>query len=178
MSSTGVCNAPAIHSDLSISGYAYTGRCGCLKTDPDWEILGVFNKYIIIWLKYIHERNSLFQLFVSALTRHVTMAIMWRSYLSSHIILIPVWHPLPGQGPVSLRLMTSQFKDIVTHTQKSKTVKCKFCGVWVQNFVWNFKGALWNFTQNFEPIHRKICILQGSKNFTTYDILKLWHLKS
>ena len=56
------------------------------------------------------------------------------------------------QGRVSLRLMTSQFKDIVTHTQKLKTVKCIFCGVWVQNFVWNFKGALWNFTQNFEPI--------------------------
>ena len=52
-------------------------------------------------------------------------------------------------GPVSLRLMTSQFKDIVTHTQKYKTVKCTFCGVWVHKFVWNFKGALWNFTQNF-----------------------------
>ena len=82
------------------------------------------------------------------------------------------------QGPVSLRLMTSQFKDIVTHTQKYKTVKCTFCGVWVPNFVWNFKGALWNFTQNFEPIHRKMCILRGGKNLTTYDILKLWHLKS
>ena len=80
--------------------------------------------------------------------------------------------------PVSLRLMTSQFKEIVTHTQKLKTVKCIFCGVWVQNFVWNFKGALWNFTQNFEPIHRKICILRGAKNLTTYDILELWHLKS
>ena len=88
------------------------------------------------------------------------------------------FHYIVALGPVSLRLMTSQFKDIVTHTQKSKTVKWTFCGVWVQNFVWNFKGALWNFTQNFEPIHRKICILQGSKNFTTYDILKLWHLKS
>ena len=50
------------------------------------------------------------------------------------------------QGPVSLRLMTSQFKDIVTHTQKYMTVKCTFYGVWVQNFVWNFKDALWNFT--------------------------------
>ena len=69
-------------------------------------------------------------------------------------------------------------KDIVTHTQKYKTVKCTFCGVWVPNFVWNFKGALWNFTQNFEPIHRKMCILRGGKNLTTYDILKLWHLKS
>ena len=38
-------------------------------------------------------------------------------------------------GPVSLRLMTSQFKDIVTHTQKYITVKCTFYGVWVQNFV-------------------------------------------
>ena len=82
------------------------------------------------------------------------------------------------QGPVSLRLMTSQFKDIVTHTQKYMTVKYTFYGVWVQNFVWNFKGALWNFTQNFEPIHRKICILWGGKNLTTYDILELWHLKS
>ena len=58
-----------------------------------------------------------------------------------------------------------------------KTVKCIFCGVWVQNFVWNFKGHLWNFTQNFEPIHRKICILRGAKKLTTYDILKWWHLK-
>ena len=38
-----------------------------------------------------------------------------------------------NQGPVSLRLMTSQFKDIITHTQKYKTVKCILCGVWVQN---------------------------------------------
>ena len=82
------------------------------------------------------------------------------------------------QGPVSLRLMTSQFKDIVTHTQNMKTVKYTFCGVWVQNFVWNFKSALWNFTQNFEPMHRKIFILRGGKKWTTYDILELWHLKS
>ena len=25
--------------------------------------------------------------------------------------------------------------------------------------MWNFKGRLWNFTHNYEPIHRKICIL-------------------
>ena len=28
--------------------------------------------------------------------------------------------------------------------------------------MWNFKGQLWNFTQNFEPMHRKICILPSS----------------
>ena len=98
------------------------------------------------------------------------LVIMGKYYSGSRVITV--------LGPVSLRLMTSQFKDIVTHTQKLKTVKCMFCGVWVQNFVWNFKGALWNFTQNFEPIHRKICILRGFKNLTTYDILELWHLKS
>ena len=72
--------------------------------------------------------------------------------------------------PVSLRIMTSQFKDIVTHTQKHETVKCIFCGVWVRNFVWNFKGALWNFTQNFEPIPK----------YAFYEVLKfdeLWYIR-
>ena len=46
------------------------------------------------------------------------------------------------------------------------------------NFVWNFKGHLWNFTQNLEPIHHKICILRGVKIWRlmiswSYDILSL-----
>ena len=40
------------------------------------------------------------------------------------------------------------------------------------------KGALWNFTQDFESIHPKINILRGFKNLTNYDILELWHHKS
>ena len=88
------------------------------------------------------------------------------------------WEEIVHHGPVSLSLMTSQFKDIVTHTQKLKTAKCIFCGLWVQNFVWNFKGAIWNFTQNFERIQCTICILQEVKNLTTCDIVELWHLKS
>ena len=87
---------------------------------------------------------------------------------------LPLLHTVPStwhQRPVSLRLMTSQFKDIVTHTQKVKTVKCILCGVWVQNFVWNFKGVFWNFTQKFEPIHCKICILRCVKNGD------LWYLR-
>ena len=39
------------------------------------------------------------------------------------------------------------------------------------------KGTF-EISQNFEPIHHKICILRGVKNLTTYDILELWHLKS
>ena len=53
-----------------------------------------------------------------------------------------------------------------SHT-KYKVSKIIFCDAWVQNFVWNFKGALWNFTQKFEPIHRKIYILRAVKKLTT-----------
>ena len=54
---------------------------------------------------------------------------------------------------------------------KIEDKKCIFCGVWVYYFVWNFKGTLWIFAQNFEPMHRKIYILRGVKNLTTYAIL-------
>ena len=68
-----------------------------------------------------------------------------RDWPSKSLDMNPIEHLLDQmavQGPVLLRLMTSQFKDIVTHTQKYMTVKCTFYGVWVQNFVRNFKGAL------------------------------------
>ena len=31
--------------------------------------------------------------------------------------------------------------------------------VWTRYFVWNFKGSLWNSTQNILPIHWKMCVL-------------------
>ena len=43
--------------------------------------------------------------------------------------------------------------------------------------MWNFKGALSNFTQNLESIHRKIYLLRGVKILTNYYILNLWHLQ-
>ena len=48
-----------------------------------------------------------------------------------------------------------------------KTFKIQLClkivsfNVWVRYFVWNFKGSLWNSTQNILPIHSihwKMCI--------------------
>ena len=51
--------------------------------------------------------------------------------------------------------------------------------------MWNFKGHLWNFTQNFEPIHRKIYILLFSifaceLRYLNCDVISLsemgpWH---
>ena len=36
--------------------------------------------------------------------------------------------------------------------------------VWVRYFVWNFKGHLWNSTQNILPIHWKMWILFTNEN--------------
>ena len=44
--------------------------------------------------------------------------------------------------------------------------------VWVRYFVWNFKGALWNSTQNILPIHWKIWFLYN------IDILRALRFKS
>ena len=35
-------------------------------------------------------------------------------------------------------------------------IKITSFNVWVRSFVWNFKGYLWNSTQNILPIHRKM----------------------
>ena len=62
-------------------------------------------------------------------------------------------------GTISLRLMSWQLKYIVSHTKIY--IRCILFSVWVQHFVLNCKGALWNFTQNFENIHDKIYISRG-----------------
>ena len=38
-------------------------------------------------------------------------------------------------------------------------IKSTSFNVWVRYFVWNFKGTLWNSTQNILPIHWKIWFL-------------------
>ena len=44
--------------------------------------------------------------------------------------------------------------------------------VWVRYFVWNFKGTLWNSTQNISPIHWKIWLLYN------IEILRALRFKS
>ena len=44
--------------------------------------------------------------------------------------------------------------------------------VWVRYFVWNFKGTLWNSTQNILPIHWKIWLLYN------IEILRALRFKS
>ena len=59
--------------------------------------------------------------------------------------------------------------------QNSKMLILRCMG---SKFCVKFQRCLWNFTQKFEPLLRKICILRGGKKLTTHDILELWHLKS
>ena len=42
--------------------------------------------------------------------------------------------------------------------------KCTSFNVWVTFFVWNFKGYLWNSTQNIVPIHWKVRFLYNVEN--------------
>ena len=78
----------------------------------------------------------------------------------------------PSVWPVPLRPITSQFKDIVSHTQKLKSVKCIFCNICVHNFVCNFNGALLKFHTTFWT--------RTQKKYTFYEVLRFeesWYLK-
>ena len=51
-------------------------------------------------------------------------------------------------------------------------IKSTSFNVWVRYFVWNFKGTLWNSTQNIIPIHWKIWFL------CNFEILRALRFKS
>ena len=67
-------------------------------------------------------------------------------------------------------------------------LKCQHCikivsfNVWVRYFVWNFKGTLWNSTQNISPIHWTMRILYTDENLrairfkSSYTFLKRPHI--
>ena len=63
--------------------------------------------------------------------------------------------------------------EVKMQRYRKPQTKTLFCDVWVQNFVRNFKGALWNFTQNLKLMHRKIFFLRGLKSLTIYYILDI-----
>ena len=70
-------------------------------------------------------------------------------------------------GPVSLRLMTSQFKDFVTHTQKRKQWNAYFA-------VYGFKILCEIWKGTFE-ISYKILNPYSAK-YAFYEVLKIWRL--
>ena len=57
-----------------------------------------------------------------------------------------------------------RFKEAYELLNFQCCMKCISFNVWARYFVWNFKGYLWNSTQNILPIHWKMWILFTSKN--------------
>ena len=130
------------------------------------------------WYKYYRYMKSYF--LPPEVAQHIGVrpGNTYSLWLEQFSQVDPGWSALLTSGARLTKAYDVTIQRYRNSHAKYMTVKRTFCGVWVQNFVWNFKGALWNFTKNFEPIHRQICILWGGKNLTTYDILELWHLKS
>ena len=68
--------------------------------------------------------------------------------------------------------------NISSLTHKNEGQWEAYVAVFDQTFMWKFRSARWNITQNCERIYRKIFILQRVKNLANcailnYDILSL-----
>ena len=70
------------------------------------------------------------------------------------------------------------FQKTQLSSQIEKLLKYTSFNVWARYFVWNFKGYLWNSTQNILPIHWKIQlvhnveILRACRFKSSYMLLK------
>ena len=103
-----------------------------------------------------------------------TLAISGTILLSVYLAIVTAYESIPG----ALHTKTYDVMTLRYHksSKLSHFVKYIFCGVWVQTFVWNFKGHLWHFTRNFEPMHCEICISLGF--IYVCDLLYLWIVTS
>ena len=66
-----------------------------------------------------------------------------------------------AQGGISKTHMSSWIWELLKLECCTKVISFN---VWVRYFVWNFKGDLWNSTQNIIPIHWKMQILFTGEN--------------
>ena len=81
------------------------------------------------------------------------------------------------QAPVSAHIWGA-FQKTPLSSRIEKLLKYMSFNVWARYFVWNFKGYLWNSTQNILPIHWKIQfvhnveILRACRFKSSYMLLK------
>ena len=71
-----------------------------------------------------------------------------------------IWKVLLQNQGVFQKLLSPQVSKII---KVHMCIKCTPFNKWTWYFVWNFKGTLWNSTQNILPIHWKMCILYGGQ---------------
>ena len=79
---------------------------------------------------------------------------------------IVVWPNNLGAGGVYKMCMSSLIQELLKFQCCIKIISFN---VWVRYFVWNFKGYLWNSTQNILPRHWKMWIFSASES--------LWDLR-
>ena len=150
------------------------------KVQP-WMVLLATNEFWRFCKKKISEWNW---------THNSTDGLIW--YVPLYLCLSKTWHPI---GPFytwfcSLsRLYWLMDHSKLTWTTQPSTMDGQlgdpgFCifrstvNIWLRFFVWNFKGHLWNSTQNILPRHWKrsflneIEILTVLRFKTSYAFLK------
>ena len=82
------------------------------------------------------------------------------------------WYFLRGsicvtRGGGSKRLMSSLIQELLNFHLR---IKYTSFNVWARYFVWNFKGNLWNSTQNILPIHWKMRYLYNIEFLRLLDL--------
>ena len=63
-----------------------------------------------------------------------------------------------------------RFKNACELLNLQRGIKVTSFNVCVRYFVWNFKGTLWNFTQNISPAHWNICFYSHVKIHEFLDL--------
>ena len=83
------------------------------------------------------------------------------------VVLLYWWHRKPHGGR-----LTKAFDVTIASYRRSQTkiksVKCIF-DVWVQNFMRNFKGTIWNFIKNLHLYTAK---------YAFDEVLQIWRIRS
>ena len=113
------------------------------------------NNWKLYFKNYCHIQES-FCVCTQPMRNGVTFLIIGWVHTQNNLCTSPrgQWVNCPREacnlGPISLRCCnfnTSQFIKLLT-PRKMHILQCVG-----SNFVWNFKGHIWNFAQNFGPIH-------------------------
>ena len=119
-----------------------------------WCLMYSLLKILLQWLWCIAEINSSSSVWNSKCTK-----IMW--HLIYHLNDVIRGHLKKTYEFVNLRALMISTSCIIASFN-----------VWGRCFVWNFKGTLWNSTQNILPIHCKMYSLLRS------EVQKIWNLQA
>ena len=132
---------------------------------------------ILIWRRPGDNRFSE-PMMISLLTHICVTQPQW---VNGWLMLLVVFHELYHLAKPGARLTKAygftieRYRNSHANIENTKMHILQCMG---SKFCVKFQGCPLKFQTNFRPIHRKVCILRGVNNLTTFDISELWHLKS